>query len=105
VLSRRHRLLTGIGVGAGGIWAIIQLLYTSVALSQNRQERLDCGVDASEAALSAITLGVCAAALLALVAAVWRRPALVYSLLGVEAVLVAAWTVLEGPQAASCAIE
>jgi hypothetical protein len=42
---------------------------------------------------------------LALVAAVWRRPALVHSLLGVEAVLVVAWIVLEGPQAAGCAIE
>ena len=104
-MSRRHRLLTGLGVGVGGIWAIIQLFYNSAALSQSRQELLDCGVDASEAVLSAVTLGVCAAALLALVAAVWRRPELVYCLLGVEAVLVVAWIALDGPHAASCAIE
>jgi hypothetical protein len=102
---RRWNVLAGVGVFAGIGWAIMQLIYSSLAVSQDRQALLDCGVEASKAALSGVTAAVCVTALLALAFAVWRRPALALSTIGIEAVLVVVWIAMEGARAAGCAIE
>jgi hypothetical protein len=101
----RRDVLAAIAVLAGLFWAIVQAAFTSVARSQTYDSMVDCGVEASKAAFTLATVGVCVAALLALLFAVARRPVLSMSLIGVEGVLVLVWIATDGSQAASCAIE
>ena len=103
--TRGWDLLAGVAVFAGLFWAIIQFLFTSVAMEQTHQELIACGVDASRREIWLVTLGVCFAVVLAFVAAMTRRPRVALSLIGVEAVLVLVWFAIEGMDAASCAIE
>jgi hypothetical protein len=102
---RRWEVLAGLGVFAGVGWAIIQLIYNSVGVSQDRQALLDCGVEASKDALSGLTVGACAAGLLALVLALLRRPAPALSAIGVEGILVILWIAIGGARAAGCGVE
>lgn len=102
---RRWEVLAGLGVSAGAGWAIIQLIYNSAGVSQDRQALVACGVEASKDALSGLTVAVCAAGLLALVLAVSRRPVLALSVIGVEGILVILWIALGGARAAGCGIE
>jgi hypothetical protein len=101
-----RRVALGLAVFAGVIWAVVQLTYTSLAVSLSDRELVECGVDASRTdLLKLLSIGVAVAAALAFVLSFRRRFAPALAFLAVEAVLAIVWVSQGAWDAAGCAIE
>jgi hypothetical protein len=101
-----RRVALGLAVFVGLVWAVMQLVYTSLATSLAEWELDECGVDPSSTSVfKLLSIGVAVAGALAFVLSFRRRPPAVLAALGVETVLALIWFAEGAWKAASCAIE
>jgi hypothetical protein len=93
------------GAPLGLVCAAGQLIATVRGiLDRQRVELVVCGIRTSAAVLTAVSVVVCLAALAAMFFLFLQRAELVLSALGVEAVFVVVWFLLDGAKAVGCTI-
>jgi len=98
-----ERRLAGVAVLAGGLWALIQGVYTGVTLEKPETMTLGCDLG-PKGALAVATALVCVSACAAIVFGLRRRARHALLAVGVEAAFAAVWFGLGGWSAAGCAM-
>jgi hypothetical protein len=101
-----RRLAAFAGASIGLIVSAAQLIVSvNGVLDKYRSVTLVvCGVTASKAVITIVSVGVCVTALSAMVSFGLRRYSLVFAWLGAEAALLVTWIVLGGTKVATCVL-